>query len=852
MSLSLSPFTRDLWAKKECYDGVITRFLYEHLLDVARVAGLLYDGWVSDGVREQLNRNISTTPNKDARNFLLFLAMMHDIGKATAHFQNGSQGHTLEAFAILRYLGCSTQVASIAGAHHGVPQDSEKGSQPPEALIFIQGKRYFGGRSKEDKEPWLLAWQELLAFALEVSGYSNVEELPTIDTPCQVLLCGVLIMADWIASGEPNIQSLDFPENWIPERSWVGTDFYQKRFGFSANTMQTEALSAIIETKQPGIVVLEAPMGTGKTEAALAMAEVLAYRLNRKGLYFALPTQATSDGLFHRVSQWMSILDAFEEHSLQLMHGKALFNQEYQNLVVGDSDVDGLTVHQWFSGRKRRILDEFGVGTIDQLLLAALKQKHFMLRHLGLANKVVVIDECHAYDAYMSSYLEMVLKWLGTYRVPVIVLSATLPAEKRISVVRAYIQGRSGEYPSSDDTWKTSTGYPLITYSEDNCIKQKAIEHTDTKSSIAIKRTEDIVATLEDLLSNGGCAGVVLNTVAGAQEATRELSEVFGSDTVRLLHSRFTTSDRAMRERELLDELSKKGARPDKRIVVGTQVIEQSLDIDFDVLITELAPMDLLIQRMGRLHRHSGRNRPNKLKQPVCLVVNPSKGAEYVYGKYLLAKTDALLPDSITVPVDIPLLVQAVYGEENEPLNDSEEYALAWDKHKQAQRGKEKRADDFRIKAPKRMVKPQNTLVGMLDCKIKDDSEKQGEAAVRDSDESVEVAVLWKTGNRMCSLPWLPDSFDLDPSTIPPDSDAQLIAGSTLRLPAILCAPWNISQTIHELEQVCSEMVPEWQKSSWLKGQLFLVLDEHYSTTLNGTILRYSQQFGLEVEKEYE
>ncbi|MHB1418236.1 MAG: DEAD/DEAH box helicase family protein [Bacillota bacterium] len=191
----------------------------------------------------------------------------------------------------------------------------------------------------------------------------------------------------------------------------VSSDLYWERLAFASNAVQSIAVQTAATILAPGILVLEVPMGVGKTEAALVAAEIFAAKAKRKGVFFALPTQATSDEIFPRILKWVEKLDSEELHSMRLMHGKAQFNEAYHNLVggvnVGEDEDGGVIVHKWFEGRKKAMLDDFVVETIDQLLLAALKQKHVTLRHLGLANKVVIIDECHAYDAYMSQYLNM-------------------------------------------------------------------------------------------------------------------------------------------------------------------------------------------------------------------------------------------------------------------------------------------------------------------------------------------------------------------------------------------------------------------------------------------------------------
>jgi len=171
-------------------------------------------------------------------------------------------------------------------------------------------------------------------------------------------------------------------------------------------------------------------MGEGKTEAALAACEVLSQQCRFRGIYFALPTQATSNAMFKRILDWLDTFGDEQQYSVRLVHGRAEFNDEYVGLKPsekinietedGDENNSVALVHEWFSGRKAGLLADFAIGTIDQVLMAGLKQKHLVLRHLGLANKVVIIDECHAYDVYMESYLLKALNWLGAYGIPVV------------------------------------------------------------------------------------------------------------------------------------------------------------------------------------------------------------------------------------------------------------------------------------------------------------------------------------------------------------------------------------------------------------------------------------------------
>jgi CRISPR-associated endonuclease/helicase Cas3 len=619
-------------------------------------------------------------------------------------------------------------------------------------------------------------------------------------------------------------------------------------------------MQTVSSINSPGIFVLEAPMGAGKTEAALVAAEIFAYNAKRTGVFFALPTQATSDGIFTRILDWVNNLDD-GSHSIKLAHGKAQFNEAYQalNLFEGSTNVgedeDGAMVHVWFEGQKKTMLADFVVGTIDQLLLAALRQKHVMLRHLGLSGKVVVIDECHAYDVYMSQYLAMALRWLGAYHVPVIVLSATLPNQKRQMVINAYLgrESTEGQENSPAPEWIARQDYPLVTYTDGGAVKQQAVETISATLEVDLEYLAEaaIPGRLEDLLSDGGCAGVVVNTVGRAQVLVRTLRERFGKDAVRLHHSLFLSPDRIEKEKILLEELGKKGERrPVKLIVVGTQVLEQSLDIDFDVVITDICPMDLLLQRIGRLHRHT-RTRPAKLSRALCLITGLDgdgfdAGAKAVYGEYLLMRTKALLTERIAIPRDIPSLVQGVYDEERELSPAPPGYFEAKQKWERMIEDKEKRACDFRISPPSK----RGNIIGWLNTDVSG-SDKRGEAAVRDTDESIEIMLVQeKDGGRVCFLPWEENGREIRRNETPEDELAQKLARQSVRLPHALCAPWNIAQTIDEIERLNMERLPMWQASSWLNGGLFLILDSNLSATLCGYRLTYDPDDGLLYKKE--
>ena len=615
-------------------------------------------------------------------------------------------------------------------------------------------------------------------------------------------------------------------------------------------------------------------MGCGKTEAALVMAETFAQKTGRTGVFFALPTQATSNAMFDRLLRWTAALELNGAESIKLAHGKAQMNEDYHRLFeggknVGTDEEDSAQPYKWFEGNRKALLADFVVGTIDQLLLAALRQKYVMLRHLGLANKVVIIDECHAYDAYMSRYLQKALRWLGAYGVPVIVLSATLTGERRKLVIEAYrgkpaIQSvpnnplvpKTVLPPAIPPKWVTSRGYPLLTYTDGDRADCLPIDDRAATLEVVVERIGDnaLLSRLDTLLAEGGYAGIIVNTVKRAQETTRLLKTHFGEDAVTLLHSRFLAPDRTRKEKELLEKVGNKSdalARADHYIIVGTQVMEQSLDIDFDLLISDLCPMDFLLQRIGRLHRHN-RARPPALQQARCLVIGLQEdcldeGAKAVYGEYLLMRTRAFLPERIVLPADIPTLVENAYDRNTAIHPEPEGYTqakLAWEKRTD---DKEQKADVFRISDPSQ--NPDTTLTGWLDTAV-GASEKGGEAAVRDGDESFEVLALWQCVDRIPRfLPWIENGRAVPIDVVPDNDTARLLACQSLRLPHELCYPWVIEKTIQTLEHR-NAALSRWQESPWLKGELFMLLDENFSLPLNGYRLIYDREIGLTCEKE--
>ena len=419
---------------------------------------------------------------------------------------------------------------------------------------------------------------------------------------------------------------------------------------------------------------------------------------------------------------------------------------------------------------------------------------------------------------------------------------------------------------------------------------------------------ESVLNVLEPLANDHGCAAVICNTVGRAQEMHAFLSGQFGEEHVILTHSRFTATHRAEQEEILVSKLGKKAhyskaegedpSRPHRLIVVGTQVIEQSLDLDFDVMITDFAPVDLVLQRMGRLHRHDSRSsseRTPAYRKPVCYVRGVEtfgshdeapdfpRGSKAVYEPMILLSSYAqLLPhfdgEPIRTPADISPLVQKTYQE-----NASTEIPEAWSEvYENAKQECEKGKDQAEVRAEGYLLcAPQRTQYTMADCMnrlLKPDDlrfsdEQIGEAKVRDTDSSLEVITIIVERNQpgnpksaIKSYRLLPsingtddaDSLRFDASADDPPTywQSMQLAASSIRLPyqysdapnhRIKGGKLRFDAALDQLEK---ERIENWQKSFMLEGQLILPFEEVeagvYSYALCDYELVYSTQLGLQ------
>jgi len=460
-------------------------------------------------------------------------------------------------------------------------------------------------------------------------------------------------------------------------------------------------------TVDDGLTLIEAPTGSGKTEAALAYAWRLLDMGKVESIVFALPTQATANAMFKRLEKLSTKL--FDHHpNLLLAHGNARYNKDFLRLSASEERSDyqdaWAQCSAWLSqSRKRAFLGQIGVCTIDQVLISVLPVRHRFIRGFGIGRSLLIVDEVHAYDTYMYGLLKAVLKEQQTAGGSVLLLSATLPNCQRKELFQARDNSKSAQSLSSE------TAYPLISQITSNKFgtyelkKRYLPENREVFiEPLTVKECfppDDLLDRICEAAEGGASIAVICNLVDSAQQLSQILAQKV-SLPVMLFHSRFTLRDRQAIETRLLDRFGFSAAHSGGAILVATQVVEQSLDVDFDWMVTQLCPVDLLFQRLGRLHRHAHKDhrRPSGLETPGCTVLLPegldygAHGLIYKNTRVMWRTTQKLLglnEKALVFPHAYRSWVEAVYDPNpwgNEPSEVKASYREFMEKHQEAQR----------------------------------------------------------------------------------------------------------------------------------------------------------------------
>ena len=683
-------------------------------------------GCVAEAIIASLPPRVRALLPGDDGQAAALLAALHDVGKITVGFQakcpawlasvalpecppgHLAQSVTDHAFvsqAFLQKLPSATawgRWAVAVGSHHGRPKG--------------RSVRLNNGNHLEALADWAEAHRQQLRTELESVFGSLPVTQPDLNLANLWLLAGLITVADWIGSNETWFS----PKQGLPlegirakarealrQIGWPGGKLRQTSFAaafgtgtvpaFTPNKVQEAVASASL---QPGVIVVEGPMGCGKTEAALFAAQQLIAAGHHQGIYFALPTQVTSNRIHRRIEKFLRNTLA-DDAPLRLAHGNAWLEDDFDlrltpsfgswKIEDGEKPDDHIReARSWFASAKQALLAPYGVGTIDQALQAVVAVKHFFVRRFALAGKVVILDEIHSYDIYTGTLITALIRELVGLRCSVIILSATLTAERRRELLEA-AGIKETEAPSA---------YPLITSRESgNFALSVVAPEWPSRPTIALRPAViPEIEVVEELIRRAEAGQHVLwirNTVVEAQDSFRAVAEAGreGLTRIALLHSRFPFARRQQLEsvwlRRLGIDLLKRWQRrfdPDKSgrtpkhkgsILIATQVVEQSVDIDLDFIVSDLAPTDMLLQRVGRLWRHE---RPHRqatapefwIRLPELPVTDVAREltkalgrSARVYAPYVLLRTLEVwrAKTDLCLPADIRPLLEATYAE---------------------------------------------------------------------------------------------------------------------------------------------------------------------------------------------
>ena len=681
------------WAKTT-QDGNPGKSVPAHLRDVQAVANILLDNRKSLLSRYGLSREIVAA-----------FAGLHDIGKISPGFQAkcrewlqqnnlkkvaiNNAWDTLEADHakvtqytiqnILRKKNMTTEASEIWGAllgsHHGRLNRlgvTPKGCKPDDEW---ENKR-------ESIASDFLCSIPLPDFPIDTSW------------PLVWWLAGLVSVADWIASNEdyfpPDkietkpeesletasaaVKAIGFNDINIQQGLSFG-DIFRDNYGqpFLPNDLQVKTGESICK---PGIYIVEAPMGAGKTEAALWSAYKLMCTGKASGIYFALPTQTTSNRMHTRMKEFLDNI-SLNPIQARLVHANSwlLDNIDVPHIrpaVVSESE-SAWEAKDWFASKKRALLAPVGVGTVDQALMSVIAVKHFFVRQFALAGKVIILDEVHSYDLYTGTLIKTLCDRLLPLGCTIMILSATLTGATKKRFINIV------DSDNDDKVCSLITGKGQDD-DRPSCISVKKPEEKDV--CIAFGNEADVLLEAVKKAEKGASVLWICNTVGRAQEMYKSAQEKLKSRIeIGLLHARFPLFRREELESYWMTKLGKEGKGRSGCILFSTQVVEQSVDLDADFMVSELAPTDMLLQRMGRLWRHKRGRRP--CEQPgFCIVaehypfekfkkckadnIKKMFGAKAkVYAPYVLLRSFELWKDKkiVKLPDDIRDLIKETYKE---------------------------------------------------------------------------------------------------------------------------------------------------------------------------------------------
>lgn len=677
-----------IWAKTAPKKSLIN-----HMMETGIVAKCLTD---TNGIYHPVLNRLSEITGCDSDTLLtkiVFICAIHDIGKIHPTFQ-GRDEETLE---MLRQENLN-QVSFDTRFRHeqyganifdrlSVDDADMKNSDIISQIIRMHHQKEQKKNSdidiikiddKEKAKKWRHIQNEIYDYVKNVFQFDNLNLINKNISKSELFvvqnaILGIMITSDWIASNNYvfDNQSYENIDEFLKSRKILALKFlnnegmirqqiavmqdFKSAFGFNGRPVQND-VEKIVHKNDIKCMLIESDCGSGKTEAALYAAAVLGNRSGLSGIYMGLPTGVSAEAIQDRVDEFLTSRGM---RNTKLYTSKSMLLREPDKKPA------------WTDISRQRLLAASAVGTVDQVMTVARLVRFESVRMDGLASKVLIIDEIHAYDAYMLAVIKDLLKICGELDVPVIMLSATLPISTKSDLLGVL----------GDGNIELHNGYPMISYVTKDGKTHEHVSHQympDKKIScelLPILNDNDKIARYAvDAVKDGGCECVIMNTVADAICVYDKIKKNKKNDCkIILYHSRMTINARDETSRKILTMCGKdRTKRPERVIIVGTQVLEQSLDIDVDYMITAICPIDLLFQRIGRYHRHgdAGTIRERVVVANTVQVLIPADlssygGTEYVYEKcYLDATIDTIREHNghLLIPSDMPDMINYVYS----------------------------------------------------------------------------------------------------------------------------------------------------------------------------------------------
>ncbi|MBN2733693.1 MAG: CRISPR-associated helicase Cas3' [Methanomicrobiaceae archaeon] len=746
------------WGKSRSLDNRFHLAAY-HCLDVAAVGNTILS---TNTLLSKRISNLTGWSTEESIRFVTFWLALHDLGKFTESFQglnkdlfrrlNGREPkldyylrHDNLGFKLWKYFVAeiiingksqkispdinlrnaerilNSQAHAIFG-HHGTPLDNQKSEN------YNRGQLYSESDADAVNEFVLDIYSLFFGNSLIIPSLSSKNKYKDF-SKLSWILAGLTVFADWIASDDTIFEyinsEMSLDTYWskyalpqarlaidslglsIPEISQkTGVD--EIFTFFKENCLEPSPLQKFASDSEigagPHLFIIEESTGGGKTEAAITLAHRLMANGEANGIYIGLPTMATANAMYVRLTDcYKNLYSKDSNPSLVLAHANRQYSEIFLNSITnfrnkGPERTDEKNSENicsvWLSdNRKKSLLAPVGAGTIDQALVSILPVRHQSLRLYGLFQNILIVDEVHAYDSYMSRLLQTQLSFMGALGASVILLSATLPDEMKKSFIHSFASGAGYEILSPK-----SNAYPLVTHQSSNGLSEIYVpSRGGTERTVKVEIIDDdeeVKRKIIESLEKGSCVCWIRNTIKDATDAYHYFADIISDKKISLFHSAFVMGDRIKIEDDTLRNFGKTSTKDlrEGRLLIATQVVEQSLDIDFDCMVTDLCPVDLIIQRAGRLHRHKkGYSRDD----PVLWIYSPLpvedpdcdwysrifKSGSYVYPKhgdlYLTAKI-LQKRGYIRTPDDARCLIESVYGKKGqdripEPLKDIDE-----------------------------------------------------------------------------------------------------------------------------------------------------------------------------------